>query len=128
MEKTGAAKLAAQYVTRHLGDYGPIMVMGGFFLFAVALTQTMVNAAAALLLTPIAINVAQQLQANPRAFAMTIAIAASTSFATPIEPACAIVYGPGRYRFADYIRVGGILTICVMAVTLLVIPIFWPLR
>jgi di/tricarboxylate transporter len=128
MEKTGAAKLAAQYVTRHLGDYGPIMVMGGFFLFAVALTQTMVNAAAALLLTPIAINVAQQLQANPRAFAMTIAIAASASFATPIEPACAIVYGPGRYRFADYIRVGGILTICVMAVTLLVIPIFWPLR
>jgi di/tricarboxylate transporter len=128
MEKTGAAKLAAQYVTRHLGDYGPIVVMGGFFLFAVALTQTMVNAAAALLLTPIAINVAQQLQVNPRAFAMTIAIAASTSFATPLEPACAIVYGPGRYRFADYVRVGGILTICVMAVTLLIIPIFWPLR
>lgn len=128
MEKTGAAKMAAQFVTRHLGDYGPIMVMGGFFIFAVALTQTMVNAAAALLLTPIAINVAQQLHVNPRAFAMTIAIAASTSFATPLEPACAIVYGPGRYRFADYIRVGGILTICVMAVTLLVIPIFWPLR
>ncbi|MGH9755156.1 MAG: SLC13 family permease, partial [Blastocatellia bacterium] len=128
MEKTGAAKLAAQYVTRYLGDYGPIMVMGGLFLFAIALTQTMVNAAAALLLTPIAINVAQQLQVNPRAFAMTIAIAASTSFATPLEPACAIVYGPGRYRFIDYVRVGGILTICVMAVTLLVIPIFWPLR
>ena len=128
MEKTGAAKLAAQYVTEYLGNYGPIVVMGGFFLFAVALTQTMVNAAAALLLTPIAINVAQQLQVNPRAFAMTIAIAASTSFATPLEPACAIVYGPGRYRFADYARVGGILTICVMIVTLLVIPIFWPLR
>lgn len=128
MEKTGAAKLAAQHVTRHLGDFGPIVVMGGFFLFAVALTQTMVNAAAALLLTPIAINVAQQLSVNPRAFAMAIAIGASTSFATPLEPACAIVYGPGRYRFADYVRVGGILTICVMAVTLLVIPIFWPLR
>jgi di/tricarboxylate transporter len=60
MEKTGAARLAAQHVTRYLGDYGPIVVMGGFFLFAIALTQTMVNAAAALLLTPIAINVAQQ--------------------------------------------------------------------
>jgi di/tricarboxylate transporter len=128
MEKTGAAKLAAQHVIRLLGDYGPVVVMGGFFLFAVALTQTMVNAAAALLLTPIAINVAQQLQINPRAFAMTIAIAASTSFATPLEPACAIVYGPGRYHFVDYVRVGGILTICVMAVTLLVIPIFWPLH
>jgi di/tricarboxylate transporter len=128
MEKTGAAKLAAHYVIRLLGDYGPIVVMGGFFLFAVALTQTMVNAAAALLLTPIAINVAQQLHINPRAFAMTIAIAASASFATPLEPACAIVYGPGHYHFVDYVRVGGILTICVMAVTLLVIPIFWPLR
>ena len=128
MEKTGAAKLAAQYVTQYLGNYGPLVVMGGFFLFAVALTQTMVNAAVALLLTPIALNVAQQLQVNPRAFAMTIAIAASTSFATPLEPACAIVYGPGRYRFADYVRVGGILTVCVMIVTLLVIPIFWPLR
>ncbi len=128
MEKTGAAKLAAQYVTQHLGGYGPLVVMGGFFLFAVALTQTMVNAAAALLLTPIALNVAQQLQVNPRSFAMTIAIAASTSFATPLEPACAIVYGPGRYRFTDYVRVGGILTLCVMIVTLLVIPIFWPLQ
>ncbi len=128
MEKTGAARLAAQQVTRYLGDFGPIVVMGGLFIFAVALTQTMVNAAVALLLTPIALNVAQQMQVNPRSFAMTVAIAASTSFATPLEPACAIVYGPGRYRFADYFRVGGILTICVMAVTLLVIPIFWPLR
>ncbi|HEY7179760.1 MAG TPA: SLC13 family permease, partial [Blastocatellia bacterium] len=128
MEKTGAARLAAQYVTRFLGGFGPIVVMGGFFLFAVALTQTMVNAAAALLLTPIAINVAQQLQVDPRPFAMTVAIAASTSFATPLEPACAIVYGPGHYHFTDYARVGGILTLCVMAVTLLVIPIFWPLR
>ncbi|MGE0130801.1 MAG: SLC13 family permease [Blastocatellales bacterium] len=128
MEKTGAAKLAAQYVTQYLGDYGPIVVMGGFFLFAVILTQAMVNAAVALLLTPIAINVAQQLQVSPRAFAVLIAIAASTSFATPLEPACAIVYGPGRYRFVDYVRVGGILTVCIMFVTLVVIPIFWPLR
>lgn len=127
MEKTGAAKLAAQYVTQYLGAYGPVVVMAGFFLFAVALTQTMVNAAVALLLTPIALNVAQQLNASPRAFAVLIAIAASTSFATPLEPACAIVYGPGRYRFVDYMRVGGILTVCIMFTALVVIPIFWPL-
>ncbi len=128
MEKTGAAKLAAQYLTGSLGDYGPVIVMCGLFIFAVILTQAMVNAAVALLLTPIAINVAQQLQVNPRAFAILIAIAASTSFATPLEPACAIVYGPGRYRFSDYMRVGGILTVCVLLVALLVIPIFWPLQ
>ncbi len=128
MEKTGAAKLAAHYVTQYLGSYGPVVVMGGFFLFSVILTQAMVNAAVALLLTPIAINVAEQLQVNPRAFAVMIAIAASTSFATPLEPACAIVYGPGRYRFVDYVRVGGVLTVFIMFVALLVIPIFWPLR
>jgi di/tricarboxylate transporter len=127
MEKTGAAKAAALFVTERLGDYGPIIVLGGFFLFAIALTQAMVNAAAALLLTPIALNVAQQMQVNPRTFAIVIAIAASTSFATPLEPACAIVYGPGRYRFADYLRVGGALTLVIMIVTLLVAPIFWPL-
>lgn len=128
MEKTGAANLAAHYVTQYLGSYGPVVVMGGFFLFSVILTQAMVNAAVALLLTPIAINVAEQLQVNPRAFAVMIAIAASTSFATPLEPACAIVYGPGRYRFVDYVRVGGVLTVFIMFVALLVIPIFWPLR
>jgi di/tricarboxylate transporter len=127
MEKTGAASLAAQYVTHTLGNHGPVLVMGGLFLFAVVLTQAMVNAAVALLLTPIAINVAEQLHVNPRAFAVAIAIAASTSFATPLEPACAIVYGPGRYRFSDYLRVGGLLTLCVLLVALVVIPIFWPL-
>jgi di/tricarboxylate transporter len=127
MEKTGAARLLAQYVTTYLGGGGPILVLGGFFLFAVLLTQAMVNAAAALLLTPIALNVAQQLQANPRAFAITIAIAASTSFATPLEPACAIVYGPGRYRFRDFTLVGGLLTLLLLGVTLLVVPFWWPL-
>jgi di/tricarboxylate transporter len=128
MQKTGAAQLLAGYVTAYLGTGGPLLVMGGFFLFAVLLTQAMVNAAAALLLTPIALNVAQQMQVNPRAFALTIAIAASTSFATPLEPACALVYGPGRYHFRDYVRVGGLLTLLLLIVTLLVIPLWWPLR
>lgn len=127
MQKTGAASLLAQYVTNFLGTGGPILVMAGFFLFAVVLTQAMVNAAAALLLTPIALNVAQQMQVNPRAFAITIAIAASTSFATPLEPACAIVYGPGRYRFRDFTLVGGLLTLLLLGVTLLIVPLWWPL-
>ena len=122
MEKTGAARLAAQYVTQYLGDYGPVMVMGGFFLFAVALTQTMVNAAVALLLTPIAINVAQQLHVNPRAFAMTIAIAHrlhSPRLSNPPRDGLR-----ARPLFADFVRVGGILTICVMAVTFWSFPYF----
>ena len=127
MEKTGAARLIAQYVTGWLGFGGPLVVMGGFLVFTTLLTQPMANAAAAMLLTPIAINVAHQLQVNPRSYVIAIAIAASCSFPTPLEPVCAIVYGPGNYRFADYVRVGGLLTAVVLIVIMLVVPVWWPL-
>lgn len=127
MEKTGAARVLAQYVTDALGSGGPLVVMAGFLIFTTLLTQPMANAAAAMLLTPIAINVAHQLQVNPRSYVMAIAIAASCSFPTPLEPVCTIVYGPGNYRFADYVRVGGLLTLVVLVVIMLVVPVFWPL-
>ncbi len=127
MEKTGAARLLAQYVTSWLGFGGPLVVLGGFLVFTTLLTQPMANAAAAMLLTPIAINAAHQLQVNPRTYVIAIAIAASCSFPTPLEPVCAIVYGPGNYRFADYVRVGGLLTAVVLIVIMLVVPVWWPL-
>ena len=126
MEKTGAAKVLADFVTQYLGFGGPMVVLAGFFIFTILLTQPMANAACALILAPIAINVANQMQVNPRAFAITISIAASCTFPTPLEPVTAIVYGPGKYRFSDYVKVGGLLTVLVMIVTLLVVPIFWP--
>ncbi|MGA9769928.1 MAG: SLC13 family permease [Blastocatellia bacterium] len=125
MEKTGAANLLANYVTQYLGFGGPMVVLAGFFLFTILLTQPMANAACALILAPIAINVANQIGANPRAYAITIAIAASCTFPTPLEPVTAIVYGPGKYRFSDYVKVGGLLTIIVMIVTLVVVHIRW---
>ena len=125
MEKTGAANMLANYVTQYLGFGGPMVVLAGFFLFTIFLTQPMANAACALILAPIAINVANQIGANPRAFAITIAIAASCTFPTPLEPVTAIVYGPGKYRFSDYVKVGGLLTIVVMIVTLLMVHIRW---
>jgi di/tricarboxylate transporter len=128
MEKTGAAKILADFVTQYLGFGGPMVVLAGFFIFTILLTQPMANAACALILAPIAINVANQLQVNPRAFAITIAVAASCTFPTPLEPVTAIVYGPGKYRFSDYVKVGGLLTLVVMIMTLLIVPIFWPLR
>jgi di/tricarboxylate transporter len=128
MEKTGAAKILADYVTQYIGFGGPMVVLAGFFIFTTLLTQPMANAACALILAPIAINVANQLQVNPRAFAITISVAASCTFPTPLEPVTAIVYGPGKYRFSDYVKVGGLLTLVVMIVTLIIVPIFWPLR
>ncbi|HUP42912.1 MAG TPA: SLC13 family permease, partial [Thermoanaerobaculia bacterium] len=63
----------------------------------------------------------------PRPFAVTVALAASCSFITPLEPASLMVYGPGRYRFRDFFGVGLPLTLIVLAVTLLLVPWLWPL-
>ncbi|MCC7130034.1 MAG: SLC13 family permease, partial [Anaerolineae bacterium] len=64
---------------------------------------------------------------NPRTFAMMIAIAASTSYLTPLEPACLMVYGPGRYRFTDFLKVGGLLTLVVFFIAISLAPLIWPL-
>ncbi|MEN3334434.1 MAG: hypothetical protein V7641_3799 [Blastocatellia bacterium] len=125
MEKTGAAAMLANFVTQYFGFGGPMVVLAAFFIFTILLTQPMANAACALMIAPIAINVANQIGANPRAYALTIAIAASCTFPTPLEPVTAIVYGPGKYRFSDYVKVGGLLTVVVMIVTLLVVRLRW---
>lgn len=125
MEKTGAAQMLANYVTQYFGFGGPMVVLAAFFVFTILLTQPMANAACALMVAPIAINVANQIGANPRAYALTIAIAASCTFPTPLEPVTAIVYGPGKYRFSDYVKVGGLLTVLVMIVTLIVVRLRW---
>jgi len=64
---------------------------------------------------------------NPRAFGAMIAVGASCSFITPLEPACLIVYGPGGYKFTDFVKVGSLLTILVYLVAIALVPVFWPL-
>jgi di/tricarboxylate transporter len=86
----------------------------------------MSNQAAALVLLPVAIRVANELGLNPRSFVMAVTFAASCSFLTPLEPACMIVYGPGRYKFLDFARAGLPLTVVVFAISMLLIPFFWP--
>jgi di/tricarboxylate transporter len=76
----------------------------------------------------VALQTALQLDLNPRTFAVMIAVAASTSYLTPLEPACLMVYGPGRYRFADFLKVGGLLTLIVYGLAIGLVPLFWPLR
>jgi di/tricarboxylate transporter len=88
----------------------------------------MPNAAVAVLLAPIALNTANDLAISPYALMMTVAVAASASFLSPVaHPANVLILGPGGYRFSDYIKVGLPLTVVVMIVVLLVLPIFWPL-
>jgi di/tricarboxylate transporter len=111
-----------------LGGYGDLAVLGGFILLTIALTQPMSNQAAALVVLPVAMQTAAQLGLNPRSFAVAITYAASCSFITPLEPACVLIYTPGRYRFFDFVKVGSILTVAVFVVIMLLVPVFWPLK
>ena len=87
----------------------------------------MSNQAAAVVIIPVAIQTAMHLGLNPRTFAVMIALGASCSFITPLEPACLIVYGAGNYRFFDFVKVGSILTVLIYLIAILMVPWLWPL-
>lgn len=127
MESTGAAKvLASQFVAR-AGNASPAGLLTAFFALTVLLTQPMSNQAAAVVVVPVAIQTALQLDLNPRTFAMMIAVAASCSYLTPLEPSCLMVYGPGNYRFRDFLKVGSLLTLLIYVVAIILVPLVWPL-
>lgn len=128
MEKTHADQYLADLIVKATGSFGPEAVLAGFFIMTVIITQPMSNQAAALVMLPIAVKTALALGLNPRTFAVTVTFAASCSFVTPLEPACVLIFTPGRYRFFDFVKVGTILTVAVFAIVILLVPIFWPLR
>ncbi len=127
MEKTGADVYLAGLIVEYFQQYGAIAVLAGFFALTVALTQPMSNQAAALVVLPVAVKTAVALGLNPRTFAVAVTFAASFSFITPLEPACVLIYTPGRYRFMDFVKIGTILTIVVFVVAIILVPIFWKL-
>ncbi|MBA2333534.1 MAG: SLC13 family permease [Blastocatellia bacterium] len=126
MEKTGTDIFLAGYIEDYFGLYGPTAVLAGFFLLTVILTQPMSNQAAALVVLPIAVKTAVALGLNPRTFIVAITYAASFSFITPLEPACVLVYTPGRYRFMDFVKIGTLLTVIAFIVSIILVPVFWP--
>jgi di/tricarboxylate transporter len=128
MSHTGAAAYLAAQLVGVGSDWNPTWLLGGFFLLTVLLTQIMSNQGAAVVLLPIAIQTATQLGYNPRPFAVVITVAASCSFMTPLEAASLLVYGPGRYRFSDFLKDGAPLTLLLLGAALLLIPWFWPLK
>lgn len=128
MLRTGTATYLAGHVAAWTAGVSPLWLLGGFFVLTVALTQPMSNQAAAAVILPIAVQTAAHAGLNPRAFAVMIAVAASCSYLTPLEPACLMVYGPGHYRFMDFMRVGLPLTLLLLVIALLLVPLTWPLR
>lgn len=127
MAYTGTASYLADHLASVTSGFSPQWLLGGFFILTVLLTQPMSNQAAAAVILPIAIQTATQLGLNPRAFVMSVAVAASCSYLTPLEPACLMVYGPGRYRFFDFVRVGGPLSVIIFVIAMVLVPKVWPL-
>ncbi|MCI0489187.1 MAG: SLC13 family permease [Blastocatellia bacterium] len=127
MSKTGAAAFLANWIVHLLKPYGELVILAGFFLITMILTQPMSNAAAALVVLPVAIETAQGLGASGRTFAIAIMLAASVSFITPFEPSCILVYSPGKYKFRDFVKIGLLLTLILMLIILFMVPMLWPL-
>lgn len=125
-EDSGAARALTGALSGVLEPLGPYGLLGALFLVTVLLTQPMSNQAAALVMLPLAIGTAKALGYDPRPFIIGITVAASNSFITPLEPSCMLVYGPGRYSFMDFVRVGAGLTVVTFVAALLIIPRVWP--
>ncbi len=128
MEATGTAQYLADIMLDALGDYGPTALLAGTYLLAALITQAMSNAAAMVLIVPIAVDTALGLGANHITFTMAVVIGAATSFLSPVgHKANVLVLGPGGYRFFDYARVGALLTMALLVVSMIFLPLFWPL-
>lgn len=126
MDKTGTADFLASHIVSLMGGNSPILLLAAFFVLTVILTQPMSNQAAAVVVIPVALRTATQLHLDPRTFAIMIAVAASCSYLTPLEPSCLMVYGPGRYRFMDFLKVGSLLTVLIFIIALVLVPLLWP--
>ena len=128
LDNTGAARILAEGVVGTLGPFGPYAVLFGLLVITFIGTSIIPTAALVVLMVPIALKTAASLGISPYALMMGIAMAASSSFTSPIShPANVLVMGPGGYRFIDYIKVGLPLTLVVLVVLMIVLPIFWPL-
>jgi len=129
LDKSGAARLIAEGVVAMVGPFGPDAVMFGLVALTFLATCFVPTAALVVLMAPIVLNTSADMGLSPYGLIMAVAMAASASFTTPIShPANILVMGPGGYRFMDYLKVGGLLTLVILGVLMAAMPIFWPLN
>ena len=128
MDKTGAGAMIANAVVGIIGsNASPLIIVMAMFLLSCGLTQFMSNTAAAALLAPIGISIAQSIGVSPFPVLMAIGIAASCAFTTPVAtPPNTLILGPGKFRFMDYVKVGLPLVVVSMIVCTVIIPLVWP--
>jgi di/tricarboxylate transporter len=128
LERTGLATALANLLVQAHEVASPFVVMAGFFVVAVIISEFMSNNGTVLLLAPIAISVATKMDLNPTALIVAITFGSSAAFAMPIAYQTSLmIYGPGGYRFKDFIRMGIVLDLFVAMLALWLIPKFWPL-
>jgi di/tricarboxylate transporter len=127
MENTGLAAWIAAWIEPFGMRYGPHALLSLLYLATTVLTSMFSNNATAILMVPIAIGAASNLGVDAKPFLMAIAYGASTSFMTPVGyQTNAMVVGPGAYRFGDFLKFGGPLTLIFWLVATWLIPVFWP--
>ena len=128
MQDSGAAEFLAAAAMRVLGDSGPWVAIIGLYVVTAAATMIVPTAALIVLMAPIVLSTCAELGIAPHTAMMAVAMAASASFTSPIShPANILIMGPGGYRFSDYIKIGGPLTLIVFVAVMLLLPVFWPL-
>jgi di/tricarboxylate transporter len=129
LQRTGGVDLAANAVIHLTGDASPRLVLAALFGITALLGLFISNTATAVLMAPVALAIAKDLGASPYPFAMTIALAASTAFMTPISsPVNTLVVGPGQYAFGDFVKIGVPFSIVVAIVSVLLVPLILPFR
>lgn len=126
LTKTNTAGLLANEVVLLLGNYGALVLLAGIFVITVLMSQAINGAVVATVIAPVAIQIAQQINVNPRTFAMGVALATSMTFMTPLgHPVNVLVMSPGGYNFKDFMKIGLPLTIILFVVVMIFLPIFW---
>lgn len=127
LQRTGGIDVAADWLLAVVGGASPRVVLGTLFILTAVLGLFISNTATAVLMAPVAIAVADKLGVSPYPFAMTVALAASAAFMTPVSsPVNTLVTGPGNYSFIDFARIGVPLALAALAVAVLLVPILLP--
>jgi di/tricarboxylate transporter len=129
LDVTGGSELIVSTLADLFQNLGPHALLAGLFLLTSLFSQFISNTATTVLIAPIALNLAINMGLAPAPFLMTVAMAASTAFATPVaSPVNTLILGPGNYRFSDYLRVGVPLQLLALLITVLVVPMVFPLQ
>ena len=128
LEKTGGVDFMANGLVNTVGTLGPLVLMAGIFLLASGFSQVISNVAATILISPVAYQAALAMDVSPYPFMMMVAVGVVTGIMTPIAGApMLIVMNPGNYEFKDYAKVGFPLLILIFIISLILVPLIWPL-